>query len=158
MIDQHLKVYSDYSQFYLVDPARTEADWGDAWTPEAYADRAFTLPRMLGFGTGRYAEVPLHVRMFDAAPDVLAELFDHVVEADIETRSGKLTVAGCTEPWETAPTFNAGAGLYRVRFTCSGLETIEGDDGHDSYTLTLWRTAAPAPLTVLKRWVPPHER
>ncbi|WP_295984575.1 hypothetical protein [uncultured Variovorax sp.] len=146
-----LQIFADYFQFYLKDEA-ADANFGDAWDEVATARMFAAASGMVGFGTARNMEVPVTLEFLDAEPANNLADFDHVVEGTLVVTTGPLVVAGCTDFFPDADRFPLEPGIYRVRLSSSGLDSLSEDglDGNDHYLVQLWLASAVKP-TVLKQ-------
>lgn len=146
-----LQLFADYHQFYLQDEA-VNGDLSDAWS-EAATQRMFAVASgVVGLGTARNTTVPVTLELLESAPPSDLASFDHVVEGSLEVVRGPLVVAGCTDYFPDAARFELAPGMYRVRLSASGLETLSpnGLDGEDHYLVQLWQAPFIEP-TVLKQ-------
>jgi hypothetical protein len=90
--------------------------------------------------TARSVEVPVSVEIHDGEPNLDLESPSRVVECSLDVRTGKLVVAGCTEYLPDAPRIGIPPGIYRVRVSYAGLETVEDEfEGDDSYLVQFGR-------------------
>ena len=145
------ELFADYFQLYLQDEA-AEANLGEAWD-EAATQRMFAVTTgMIGIGTARNMEVPVTLEFHDAEPPQNLPDFDHVVEGALVVTTGSLVLAGCTDYFPDAERFALEPGTYRVRLSCSGLNTLSADglEGNDHYLIQLW-LGSPLEPTVLKQ-------
>lgn len=157
LIQKHsLEIFADYGEIALVD-CSPEA-WGSvefpAWTAANHATRVVAGDGVLALATARNVTVPFELEIYDSAPHLDIDLFDHVVECGLTLRSGRIVVAGFDESdFESfLPT-----GTYQAIVTFSGLSTVDfGDDGElvgeDLYRIALWR-GIDRPLRVVRQWV-----
>ncbi|MCR5886995.1 hypothetical protein LRS06_04225 [Hymenobacter sp. J193] len=88
---------TSYHQFYLYDKD-SPGDTGsfDFWTDASFADKLAVEAGILGVSIGTYWDVNATISVLeqrnessDLAP------YDHVVEASLEIKSGKLQVLAC---------------------------------------------------------------
>lgn len=140
-----LKLTADHHQLHLLDDGRT-AVLADAWTVQATEDRLAVTDGAVGIGTGSNGIVPVEIHVLPGAPPVTAA--DHITEASLEVRSGRLVALGCTEFLPDARRIELTPGPYRLRITHTGLDRKERIAVH------LWPATA-APPAVLTRWTPP---
>lgn len=137
------ELFADYFQFYIQDE-NAAGIIGDSWTEEA-VDRLLALaPGTLGIGTVRNMTVPVSIKIFESEPDILAENshIGQINECDLETDTGTLVVAGCTEYFAGAMRIDVTPGIYRARIYYGNLDKLSDDelDGEDFYEIHLWRT------------------
>ena len=152
MSSHTLELFADYFQFYLQDEQAT-GDLSDAWDDAAVERMLATAPGVVGLGTVRNMDVPVTLEILDAAPDHDPAAFDHVVEGSLDVATGPLVVAGCTDYLPDAARFPIAPGSYRVRLSCSGLDTLSEDglDGQDRYLVQLWPAPPIAPRVLRQR-------
>ena len=152
------QLFADYHQFYLQDESAS-GDLSQAWTDQAVADLLALAPGTIGVGTVRNMVVPVRVRIVLSSPPFELDLWDHVVECDIDVPTGRLVIAGCTDYLPDAARILVEPGHYRVRINYGGLDTLSEDglEGSDRYELVLWRAAASG-KQILKRRPPPGKR
>lgn len=151
-----LKIFADYHQIYLCDPAHLE-DWAHLWNDQTLNDRMIVLPHSVVFCTGRNMDVPLDVAVHASQPDLeaLTALADHAVQGGITCASGTLKLAGCTDYLPDAFALDMAKGAVGFTFLSFGLgkiEPIERLDGEDRYALHVWPAATKPATAVLKRW------
>jgi len=111
-----------------------------------------TSSGMVGLGTVRNMRVPVTLEFLDAEPAGDLAPFDHVAEGSLVMETGPLVVAGCTDYLRDAARFDIEPGTYRVRLSCSGLNSLSEDglQGQDRYLVQLWQ-APPIDPRVLKQ-------
>lgn len=155
-----LTLFADYHQIHVFDED-SETDLGDLWTDRAMVDRLALGPDALAVGTAVNVDIAVAVEVLTGSPADDSDLFDHVVEAGIECRSGRLVIMGCTDYAPDAHRFDVTAGSLRIRASQSNLDAayragIDADDDPETMErlrLQVW-PAAPAPAVVMKRWQP----
>jgi hypothetical protein len=140
-----LSLFADYFQFYLQDEA-TSGDLSEAWSEEASDRLLATAPGIVGIGTVRNMFVPVAVDVLEHEPDDDSAVWDHVVEATLETASGRIVVAGCTDDFSSALRIEVPPGIYRVRVSYGALDTISENrlSGDDRYRVQLWLATSTA--------------
>ena len=152
MRSHSLELFADYFQFYLQDEA-ADGNLGDAWD-EGATDRMFAVTTgMVGIGTARNMDVPVTLEFLDAEPPHDFADFDHVVEGSLVVSTGPLVVAGCTDYFPDADRFPLEPGTYRVRLSCSGLDSLSEDglEGKDHYLVQLWLGSLIEPIVLKQR-------
>lgn len=147
------ELFADYFQFYIQDE-NAEGIIGDSWSEEA-VDRLLALaPGTLGVGTVRNMTVPVTINIFDSEPGMLAdnEHIAQINECDLETNTGRLVVAGCTEYFAGAMRIDLTPGIYRARIYYGNLDKLSEDglDGEDFYEIHLWRTNENKGLLIIR--------
>ncbi|OLU20635.1 hypothetical protein BVH01_01455 [Pseudomonas sp. PA1(2017)] len=146
-----LTLFADYHQFYLQDETAS-GDLSQAWSSEAVERMLAVADGVVGFGTLRNMQVGVTLEMLEEPPASDTAGFDHVVEGSLDARSGTLVVAGCTDYFPDAARFALAPGIYRVRLSISGADTLSEDglDGEDHYLVQLWQAPLAEPA-VLKQ-------
>lgn len=151
-----VRVYAGYRQFYLRDADRLSGS-GDPsfWTEEAFRTRMPIAPGIVGAFTDTYGEVPVTLRVLDAAPALELAAFDHVVEGPLELSAGRAALEGCPDE-PTGLVLTLPPGSCRVRISMMGLrpEPDETEYNGDSYIVEIWPAPA-AERRVLKDWSGP---
>ncbi len=134
-----LSLFADYFQFYIQDEAAT-GDLSQAWDEEATDRLLAVAPATVGIGTVRNTNVPVTVEIREDEPEDDSAEWDHVVEASLDVKSGRIVVAGCTDYFPDAKRIEVAPGSYRVRASYGALDTISEDalSGDDRYRLQLW--------------------
>lgn len=143
-------LFADYFQFYLRDED-ADGDLSNSWTPEAMDRILAVASGTIGVGTVRNMNVPVIVEIIDGECDAELSAWDHVNECSIESPSGRLVIAGCTDYVPDAARIDLAPGSYRARIYYGNLSSLSEDglDGDDRYRVVLWK-AAPGPVQVLK--------
>lgn len=153
-----LRLFADYSQIHVFDEG-SEADFGDLWTSQAAGDGLATSPDAAAIGTAVNVFVRVSVEILGSAPVGDEEGFDHVVEASLNSGSGRLVVMGCTDYEPDAARFEVTPGWLRLRASRSNLDAAGALDIDSAKTpetmervrIQVW-PAAPADVTVVKLW------
>lgn len=140
-----LKLFADFRQVHLLDDGQSP-DLGEAWTVKATEDRIAAAAGGLGLGTEQPDTVAVELAVVASEPDRVPA--EHVTEASLELRSGRLVALGCTDYLPDARRISVTPGWYRVRASHSGLQKKE------KIVVQLW-PAPPADPKVLLRWTPP---
>ena len=144
---------ADYFQIYLCDPAHEE-DFATLWTNQSVDDRIVAMQNTVAFGTGRNMTVPVQVIQHRNQPEIasLIAAADHAVIAGLICTSGLLKLAGCTDYLPDAFALSIVMGPVGAAFLSFGLNSIDGLDGEDRYSLHVWPAEERPATTVLKRW------
>ena len=145
-------LFADYFQFYLQDET-VEGDLSDAWTEETVNNLLATAPGTIGVGTVRNMNVQVEVEVLESAPNESFDAWDHVNECDLEIKSGKIVIAGCTDYFPEAARIQVEPGNYRARIYYGDLNALSEDglDGDDHYKVVLWRNEPGGIRTLKKR-------
>lgn len=139
-----LELFADYHQIHLLDEGASP-DLAAAWTVQATEDKLAVADGGIGIGTQDADTVSIAVEIHAAEP--ATRKADHITEASLEIRSGKLVVLGCTDHLPDAKRVPMAPGWYRVRVEHSGLAKKE------KLTAALW-PAPQADPRVCQRWAP----
>jgi hypothetical protein len=147
-----LSLFADYFQFYIQDEAAT-GDLSEAWSEEAVGRLLAVAPGTIGIATVRNMRVPVRVEILESEPDSDFSEWGHIVEANLNVASGRLVVAGCTDPFPSAMRIEVPLGTYRARVSYGALDTLSehGLSGRDHYRVQLWH-APSIVVRVLKQW------
>lgn len=155
----HYDLFADYHQIYLEDcqiqigenkddlerAREIHAFAARLLTKEAFARHLAVEPGVVCMLTARDMTVPVEIEIRNDPPNDDFALWDHIVEASIETLSGCLVILGCTDYLPDASHIQVKPGVYRVRVYFGGVYTLSADrlDGEDHYRVVLW----PAPYS-----------
>lgn len=154
MQSDQLEIFADYFQFYLQDET-AQGDLSNAWDAPAVEHMLAISPGIVGLGTVRNMDVPVTLELLDSEPVGDLGKFDHVVEGSLAVKTGPLVVAGCTDYFPDAARFDVEPGTYRIRLSCSGLNSLSEDglEGRDHYLVQLWRAPPIDPKALKQRCV-----
>lgn len=157
-----LVLFADYFQFHIQDET-AKGDLGPKWTAKAVELLLATTDGIIGVGTVRNSDVPVTIQVFDKEPEFLADqesIFSQINECDLEVKSGRILVAGCTDYFPDAKRIELINGIYRVRIYYGNLEKISKDGltGDDFYELHLWKTDITQNLKIIKTRTPARPR
>ena len=146
------ELFADYFQIYLRD--EDHPDLPDDYTDESIARRLIAGPHAVIIHTARNMTVPVRVEWHESRPEPDLEGFQHVAEAAILCRSGRLVLAGLSDYEPSAPRLGMTAGAIGVRVGFAGLDTLDetGLEGEDAYLLQLWPGVGVEGARVLKAW------
>jgi len=139
-----LTLFADYFQFYIQDE-KADGDLSDKWTEVATQRFLAVTDGTIGIGTVRNMDVPVTVKIFDGKPrfeESLKGIVGRINECDLEVKSGKIVVAGCTDYFPDARRIELGNGIYRARIYYVNMDKISDDglSGEDCYEVHLWLT------------------
>jgi hypothetical protein len=149
-----LKILADHYQIYLQDDGTQIPEMGPWRTAkETWTRRLAVAPGLIAVDTASYRFVPVVVEGLDKEPSEGFGAWEHVVEASLDVKSGRLVVYGPTQDFGSAKRIALAAGSYRVRVSSRGLSTVppNGLTGDDSYRVQLWRVAGMSDPAVLKQ-------
>lgn len=152
-------------QFYLQDvetygqAIENGDDDGDPWTEEASQSlRIGVESASIAVGTARQDWLLMTLHVHDSPPpDGPLDEADHVVEADLDLRTGRLSVFGCDQEPGTAEVITLPPGTYRARISYlpTGFVHPDTDDAeqgdHFEYRVEMWTTAEETDIHVLKQ-------
>jgi hypothetical protein len=158
LVATELKLFADYFQVHVFDE-NPETDFGDLWTSQTVRDELAAGPDAVAIGTAVNVFVQVSVETLSSAPASDEAGFDHVVEASLKSESGKLVVMGCTDYEPDAARFEVVPGWLRLRASRANLDTAsalnidsaETPETMERVRIQVW-PAAPADVTVIKRW------
>ena len=143
------EIYASHHQFYVVD-AESEYRTDLVWDGQGLERHLGVSDGIVAVGTIGYTFLPVSVEVWDEVPALDLETWDHVGEASLDVRSGRLGLHGVEGPSDLAP-LAVTAGWYRVRASTAGLDGADEMDGGDRFRVQLW-PAAPADPEVLRWW------
>jgi len=133
--------YTQYNQFYLTDknsPQQTDAD--GFWNKNAFNERLAVEEGILGVGTESYGHIRGELFVLNEE-NKKADYgkYDHIVEAGLEIKSGKLQILDCPNS-EIEMEIHLKPGSYCVRVYSSNLagSDIDEDEGKDRYRIEIW--------------------
>lgn len=130
--------YTQYSQFYLADKISEKNTQGDFWNKDAYRDRLAINEGIIGVGTECYGPVKGELNVLEKRnTDADFSKYDHVVEGSIEIISGTLQILDCPNS-DIHLEINLLPGWHTVRISSENLESVDGDEGDDFYTIEIW--------------------
>jgi len=131
------ELFADYFQFYIQDDDMKFGDLSAAWTEEAVERLLAVSDHVVGVGTVRNMDVPVHVSVSDSLPALKEGEWDRINSASIECDTGRLVLAGCTDYFPDAARLPVPPGRYDTLIAYKGLDTLSEDglDGNDSYHL-----------------------
>jgi len=153
-----LKILASHYQLYLQDDGTEIPDMGPWRTDnETWKRRLAVAPGLIAVDTASYRFVPVVVEVLDKEPGEDFDAWEHVVEAGLNVRSGRLVVYGPTQDFRGAVRLRIAAGTYGVRVSSRGLGTVppNGLTGEDSYRVQLWSVARMGRPTVRKQGISP---
>lgn len=144
-----LQLMPDYYQFSLCDSSKRKGP--EEWTENNVQDRMHVAPGVVVVCPLRNMPVQVEVSIWDEEPQVVFNLWQHVVEAPLELELDCLEVHECCGA--TKAHFSISAGDYIVRALMRGLDTISDDrlSGNDFYEVQVWPGKADE-LRVIKYW------
>jgi hypothetical protein len=134
-----LTVFADYHQFYLQDDDSRFGDLSEAWTPQATEKLLAIADHVIGVGTVRNMDVPVHITVDSTLPVLDAASWDRINMASLICDTGRIVVAGCTDYFPDALRITVAPGAYGVVVGYRGLNSLSADglDGEDSYHVFL---------------------
>ena len=153
MKSHRFELLADYSQFYLQDDEQQLGNLSEAWTEEAVDRLLAVAPGVVGIGTVRSMRVAATVEVHETEPEADLQAWDHIAECDLEVKTGRIVVAGCTDYFPDAARIAVRPGLYRARASYGGLGSVSEDglEGDDHYRVQLWPAPTPGGVRLIKR-------
>jgi hypothetical protein len=142
-----VRFYTEYRQFYVVDPdAQYDTGADTFWTKDAFAKAMAVGDGVLGITTASYGDIRLFFEVSDRPPLLPLSPWDWVVEGSIRISRGRVAIINCTAS-QIQTEAAVPPGEYRLRVHCGFLsdvvEDTAGDEYFDFYWLVLW----PAPFS-----------
>jgi hypothetical protein len=107
------EVYASHAQFYVVD-GRAGDRTADVWDGAGLERRLGVADGVVAVGTIGYGLLPVVLELWAERPREDLDVSDHVVEASLEVRTGRLALAGVEGPADAQP-LEVETGSYRVR-------------------------------------------
>lgn len=114
----HLTLFADYFQLHVADDD-SGGDLSDAWKEDASARGLAVADGIVGVSTARNVDVPVVVAVSAEPPDLPFDA-DSVVEGDLECKSGRVVVMGCTDLLPRGHAAGTTAGLVPRSRHCQG--------------------------------------
>lgn len=135
-----LELFADYFQFYLQDDDIKKGNLEDAWTLEAVGRLLAIAPFTVVVGTVRNMNVPVRIFLLNYTPKLEFDNYDLVNLCSLETETGKIVIAGCTDYFPEALRINVPRGLYGVLVGYGNLDKLSEDelDGDDFYDVHIF--------------------
>ncbi|GGE88938.1 hypothetical protein SAMN05443634_104170 [Chishuiella changwenlii] len=153
MKEYNLELFADYFQFYISDE-NSESNLGEYWTDFAVENMIAFADGIIGIGTARNMDVPVKLQILNSEPEEdNFKSYDKVNECDLDVKSGKIVIAGCTDYFPDALRIPLINGIYRVRICYGKLNTLDetGLEGEDYYEVYMWKTEFHSQLKILKK-------
>lgn len=134
-----LHLFADYHQFYLQDDDIRFGDLSNAWTPEATKRLLAVGDHVVGVGTARNMNVPVHISIDSELPKLDPDAWDKINSASLACDTGRIVVAGCTDYFPDAKRLYVAPGIYDVLVAYRNLKSLSEDglEGDDSYHIFL---------------------
>lgn len=152
-MNHKLSMFTQYGQFYIVDKdAAGDTGNPDFWNSDAFNDRLAIADGVIGISIANDDAVAnLEIEILNS-PLVEEDLgqFDHIVEASLLVKSGKLQVVDCPN-WQVELEFDVEPNWYKVRVSSSNLDKARQEDPKDKYYIKIWKGEF-SERTVIKRW------
>jgi hypothetical protein len=143
-----------YSQIYIVDGMMDSLYNGYSWTDEDFNSMLCVQEGFLIIGTARSLVVPFCANISNERPEIVFDLYSHIVECSIETITG-IRIFGDFDEEEYDVAISFDPGVYGVLACYKDLDSIsfDGLEGNDSYHVFLWPSERHITKKVLKQWV-----
>jgi hypothetical protein len=146
-----LDLFADYFQFYIQDEI-VSGDLSEQWTDKTVEQLLALTDGTIGIGTARNMNVPVTIKIFDKEPEFLIDsenTFGQINECDIEVKSGKIVVAGCTDYFPEAKRIELENGIYRARIYYGNLDKLS-EDGLDGDEIHFWLSNKSEDLKIIR--------
>jgi len=144
---------TSYNQFYISDDLAPFPQ--NMWDEVSYNNRISVNNRFIGVITESYGNINGEIEILKSKKELSNfDAFDHVVEASIDIKSGKLKIEDCPNS-SIELEISIKPGLYRIRIYSSNLKSVkfsdEYGDYNDFYKIELWEEDY-SEVRVLKQW------
>ena len=133
-------VFADYFQFYVQDDDEQYGDLSDSWTDEAVDNLLAISDHVIGIGTVRNMDVPVHINICKEVPILNPKDWDRINHCHLDCDSGRLVVAGCTDYFPDAERVSVTTGRYNVIIGYKNLTKLSSDKLHGEDTYHLYFT------------------
>jgi len=145
-----LEIFADYFQFYVWDPQKSQGQAPESWSEQDIANRVKITPGVVVICPVRNMKVPVEIGIWASEPQVVFNLWQHVVEVPLTT-DGIIEVHECTGGSLAA--FTVDPGTYTVRALFRGLDKLSEDglEGDDFYEIQIWNSPCTG-LKVIRQW------
>lgn len=149
---QDLEPYEVWIREHGMDPELPPAGWSEE---AVQIHRIGVEPHSISIGTARddlvESVLTVHIDAPTAEPGA-----EHIVEADLDTPTGELTIYSPSVDPADGPCLSVPAGLLRARISYLPSEPPAGDTtgspgDHFLYKIDLWPVDRPRELTILKQ-------
>lgn len=144
------KIFADYFQFYLMDAVEYPYAPED-FTNEDLRRKIMARKHIVVIFPVRNMTIPVEVEVFDVAPEVNLDEWQHVAEASLELSSGKLLIEELGG--KSVDTISLSPSAYRIRVFYGDLDKLSfnGLEGEDHYKIVMW-PAQYEKIKVLKQY------
>jgi hypothetical protein len=120
LIRHEREVYASHMQLYVGD-ADEQDDLAEIWDGRGLEQHLGVAGGVVAVGTVGYTFLPVALEVWAAEPE-LDDGWDHVAEASLELRSGRLCLATVDGRVDDLEPVQLDVGTYRVRASGAGLE------------------------------------
>jgi hypothetical protein len=144
------EIYASHHQFYVADPDGEQT--AELWDGGGLERHLGVAEGCVAVGTVGACDVPVRIELWDEEAPLDLDDWDHVVEATLEVRLGKVALGWVGGQAELEP-LDVPPGTYRLRSSAAGLDGADEMDGGDSYRVQLWLAPSGEP-EVIKWWTP----
>lgn len=111
---------TSYNQFYIADKDSLGDTDRDFWSEEAYNSHLAVGEGILGVGMESYTKARCQLKILKVKPTILDfNIYDHVVEAGLQIRTGILQVLNCPDS-NVEFEYDIPVGYYGVRVSSKG--------------------------------------
>lgn len=140
---QKFKFYTQYNQFFIEDKKlKTEINQ-DIWNEEAFIDGLAFEEGIISVRTRSYGNIKGEIEILNEPIEKINyELYDHIVEGEINISSGELQILDCPNS-HLEVSLKLLPGHYRVRIYESNFESVKetdlvNDADDDFYRIEIW--------------------
>ena len=141
-----LTVFADYGQFYLLD-SEVLPEYPERVEDQHLEDRFQLAPGLIAVYPTETQQVEVEIETVDSEPVIDPETWQHIIQCSIETPSGSLVLASCSDYLPDCPRVPTFKGQCGVIILGKNL----GQSSGESYRFYIW--PANAPITkIIKRY------
>jgi hypothetical protein len=139
---QHkLNFKTQYNQFYISSDNAKSLTTVSEWDEEAYKERLGIFKNLLIVHTESYGSIKGEIVFLKEKNESFNyDLYDHIVEGNIEILSGRIQILDCPNSLVELE-IPIKSGKYRVRVYSMNLSSVEGEEGDDYYKIEIWESS-----------------
>lgn len=139
-------VFADYGQFYLLD-SEVLPEYPELVEDQHLEDRFQLADGLIAVYPTETQQVEVEIETVDSEPVIDPETWQHIIQCSVETPSGSLVLAGCSDFLPDCPRVPAFKGQCGVIILGKNL----GQSSGESYRFYIWPTNAPI-TKIIKRY------